>query len=62
MLYTEGYSGVTGRWDPEGQRHQAGQKNARYDKRVHIETNAASDRHGIYQLAEFQLTDVTSIV
>ena len=48
-IYTECYSGVTRRWDPEGQWHQAGQKNAGNDEGVHVETNAASDRHGIYQ-------------
>jgi len=54
LWYTESYSAVSGRRNPERKWHQEWQKDAWNDEGVHVEAKPAPDRHRIYQLGELQ--------
>ena len=57
---TQRYSAVAGWWNPERKRHQKWEENAGNDQGVHVETNAASDRHGVRQLGELHRLGMTA--
>jgi len=52
LHYTKCYSSISIPWNPERKWSQEGQKGAWNHQSVHIETDAACDRNGIYQLSK----------
>ena len=61
-LHTECNSSVSGRWNPEGERHQEGQKNAGNDEGVDVETHTTSDCHRVGEIIELQMTTWTAVI
>ena len=53
QINTECYSSISSCWNPECEWHEEGQKDTWNDKGVDVESNTASDRHGMHQMGEF---------